>query len=62
LRIGHFWAFVPVEVVWISSLFRFLGGGPNVAIAMIMTMASDISTESTRYDLAPALRSYVIYY
>ncbi|KAG4438250.1 hypothetical protein IFR05_006278 [Cadophora sp. M221] len=44
----HFWDHVPLEVVWLASLFRLIGGGPAIAIAMCLTMASDLSTEETR--------------
>jgi hypothetical protein len=46
---GHLWDRLPVETVWLSSVFRLIGGGPNLAIALCLTMASDFSTEETRY-------------
>ncbi|KAL4821136.1 major facilitator superfamily domain-containing protein [Aspergillus spinulosporus] len=42
------WKHIPVEVVWVSSLFRIIGGGPAVAISMCLTMVSDLSSEETR--------------
>ena len=47
--VGYSWAVMPIQVLWISALLRFLGGGPNVAFAMIMTMAADISSDDTRF-------------
>ncbi|OCK91093.1 uncharacterized protein K441DRAFT_576376 [Cenococcum geophilum 1.58] len=44
----HFWDSIPIEAVWAASLFHFIGGGPNFAIAMCLTMASDLSTDATR--------------
>jgi hypothetical protein len=46
---GLCWDKIPIEVVWLSSLFKVIGGGPNVAYAMLLTMAADISTPETRY-------------
>ncbi|KAL3479806.1 major facilitator superfamily domain-containing protein [Aspergillus californicus] len=43
-----FWKHIPVEVVWLSSLFRIIGGGPSIAIAMCLTMVSDLSDEANR--------------
>ncbi|CRL22149.1 Siderophore transporter, RhtX/FptX family [Penicillium camemberti] len=42
------WDILPVEVVWLSSLFRLIGGGPAIAIAICLTMVSDLSEESNR--------------
>ncbi|KAL4860966.1 major facilitator superfamily domain-containing protein [Aspergillus spectabilis] len=42
------WKHIPVEVVWVSSLFRIIGGGPAMAIAMCLTMVSDLSSEANR--------------
>ncbi|OJD10911.1 hypothetical protein AJ78_08199 [Emergomyces pasteurianus Ep9510] len=47
----YLWDRVPIELVWISSLFRLIGGGPAIAIAMCLTMASDLSSETNRQDL-----------
>ncbi|KAH8679485.1 major facilitator superfamily domain-containing protein [Ilyonectria robusta] len=47
----HLWNRVPIEVVWFSSLFRLIGGDPNLAIALCLTMASDVSTETTSLSL-----------
>ncbi|OAX81826.1 hypothetical protein ACJ72_03829 [Emergomyces africanus] len=47
----YLWDRVPIEVVWVSSLFRLIGGGPAIAIAMCLTMASDLSSETNRQDL-----------
>ncbi|CAG8290601.1 unnamed protein product, partial [Penicillium salamii] len=42
------WDIFPIEVVWLSSLFRLIGGGPAIAIAICLTMVSDVSEESNR--------------
>ncbi|KAH6860351.1 major facilitator superfamily domain-containing protein [Alternaria alternata] len=42
------WEQLPIEAVWVSSVFRLIGGGPNMAIALCLTMASDLSTDDTR--------------
>ncbi|EUC45994.1 hypothetical protein COCMIDRAFT_4839 [Bipolaris oryzae ATCC 44560] len=42
------WDTIPVETVWASSIFRLVGGGPNLAIALCLTMTSDLSTDETR--------------
>lgn len=49
LRVGNMWHRLPIEAVWASSVFRFIGGGPNLAIALCLTMASDLSTDDTRF-------------
>lgn len=33
---------LPLQLTWFSSVFYFLGGGPIVAVALCVTMASDI--------------------
>jgi hypothetical protein len=48
LRVGQKWEQLPIEAVWVSSVFRLIGGGPNLAIALCLTMASDLSTDDTR--------------
>ncbi|CAN9096980.1 unnamed protein product [Alternaria alternata] len=45
---GRMWNRLPIEAVWASSVFRLIGGGPNLAIALCLTMASDLSTDDTR--------------
>ncbi|RDW85282.1 hypothetical protein BP6252_02872 [Coleophoma cylindrospora] len=45
----YFWSKVPIEVVWVSAIFRLIGGGPAIAIAMCLTMASDLSSESKTF-------------
>ncbi|PGH29195.1 hypothetical protein GX50_08058 [[Emmonsia] crescens] len=47
----YLWDRVPIELVWASSLFRLIGGGPAIAIAMCLTMASDLSSETNRQDI-----------
>ncbi|OAP56965.1 hypothetical protein AYL99_09077 [Fonsecaea erecta] len=42
------WEKVPIYVVWINSLFRLIGGGPNVSFATLLAMAADVSTPQTR--------------
>ncbi|KAF2261848.1 MFS general substrate transporter [Lojkania enalia] len=45
---AYMWDRIPIEVVWVSSAFRLIGGGPNLAIALCLTIASDLSTDDTR--------------
>ncbi|KAN0070855.1 major facilitator superfamily domain containing protein [Elaphomyces granulatus] len=42
------WDKLPISIVWLSSLFRFIGGGPNVSFAVLLSMVADISTSETR--------------
>lgn len=39
---------LPLQVVWFSSAFFFVGGGPIVAIAVAMTMVSDVCPPEKR--------------
>jgi hypothetical protein len=32
---------LPVEGIWVSSLFLFIGGGDNVLLSMLYTSLSD---------------------
>jgi hypothetical protein len=45
---GLLWDKMPIHVVWINSLFRVVGGGPNVSFAIIFALAADVSTPETR--------------
>jgi hypothetical protein len=49
LKAGLWLPNLPVEAIWISSVFRALGGGPGTAFSMLVTMGADISNEKTRY-------------
>lgn len=40
---------VPVRLIWLSSLFIFIGGGHRVAKAMLFTIVSDTVDASHRY-------------
>ncbi|KAL4919578.1 hypothetical protein BDW62DRAFT_37376 [Aspergillus aurantiobrunneus] len=42
------WKHIPVEVVWVSSLFRIIRGGPAIAVAMCLTMVFDLSSKANR--------------
>ncbi|XTI92976.1 MFS general substrate transporter [Cenococcum geophilum] len=44
----NFWDSLPLELAWLTALCRCVGGGPFVAIALYMTMASDLSTDENR--------------
>ncbi|KAM5431752.1 hypothetical protein MferCBS31731_007757 [Microsporum ferrugineum] len=56
ILLGAFWAlmvcalhrYVPLQAIWIGSMFAFIGGGPGVSNAMIMTMVSDVVDEANR--------------
>lgn len=45
---------VPIRLIWLSSLFIFIGGGQRVAKAMLFTIVSDAVEASDRYSLMPA--------
>ncbi|KAK3939792.1 efflux pump ustT [Diplogelasinospora grovesii] len=39
---------LPLRLIWISFLFNFIGGGITVFSAMILSIASDVSTDEQR--------------
>ncbi|KAF2841302.1 MFS general substrate transporter, partial [Patellaria atrata CBS 101060] len=45
---AYYWAYVPIQMVWFSSIFRLIGGGPHMALSMLMTMSADRATDETR--------------
>jgi hypothetical protein len=41
---------LPVNLVLVSPMFMFLGGGPSVIAAMLYTTIADITSVDARYD------------
>ena len=48
---GHLDTFFPVRLIWISSIFLFIGGGQRVFCSMIYAIISDSHGPSTRYGI-----------
>ena len=48
---GHFWNIFPIQAVWLTSLFRAIGGGTYVILALNMTMVADLCSDETRYGM-----------
>ncbi|KAK2848563.1 hypothetical protein FQN49_005599, partial [Arthroderma sp. PD_2] len=56
ILLGIFWAlivcvfyrYIPLRLIWVGSFFAFVGGGPGVTNAMIMTMVADVIDEANR--------------
>lgn len=48
-RKGALWAMMPTEWVWLTVLFRIIGGGPFMAITLHATMVADLCDGYTRF-------------
>lgn len=46
---GYFSDFMPLRMVWLSGLWRMIGGGDQVAANICLVMVADIFSEEERY-------------
>ena len=42
---------LPLKLIWFSSVFIVIGGGPAVAVAIIFTMVSDVVPTENRWSV-----------
>ena len=47
--LGYLYEIFPISVVWISSLFLFIGGGPFVFAAVTAALVASLVEASRRY-------------
>lgn len=49
MNIGYFSDILPLRMIWLSGLFRIIGGGDPVLVSNALTMVADMSSEEERY-------------
>lgn len=49
---------LPLRLVWLTGLFRVIGGGDQVVVAIALVMVADVFSEEERY--GPPARKYKI--
>jgi hypothetical protein len=47
--LGYFYVTFPISVIWLSSLFLFLGGGPLVFASLTVALVADLVPNPSRY-------------
>jgi len=45
---GFFWQIFPIQLVWLSALHSFMGGGDPMALATLLTIVADVTSPAER--------------
>lgn len=53
MDIGYFSNIMPLRMIWMSGLFRIIGGGDQVLVSSALVMVADMSSEEQRYRNCP---------
>lgn len=48
MKIGYFSDILPLRMIWLSGLFRIIGGGDSVLVSNALTMVADMHSEEER--------------
>lgn len=58
-NLGYFSNVMPLRMVWLSGLFRIIGGGDQVVVSNSLVMVADMVSEEERYYTLLSCRALV---